>query len=238
MIRFYAPGIKDTLELPEAESAHCVRVLRMQEGDIINVVDGAGFSYECEITSAHARHTSVRILNTIKEHNHWSPRITLAVAPTKNMDRVEWVVEKAVEIGVDRIVFLNCEHNVRRVVKTERIEKIMVSAMKQSLKSKLPELVEIMDINRFLSEDDSARKFIAYCDSKMKRHEFAQTYDGLSDICILIGPEGDFTPQEVEVALRHGFEAVTFGNTRLRTETAAIYALCATHTIISQQQTV
>ena len=235
MIRFYAPDIKNTLELPEVESGHCIRVLRMHEGDEIHVTDGAGHAFVCEITGASPKHTSVRIIEENDEPLHWSPQITLAVAPTKNMDRMEWLVEKGVEIGVNKVVFLNCLHSVRRVVKRERVEKIMVSAMKQSLKSTLPQLVEMIDFDKFIASETSECRFMGYCDPKIERREFACTYDGMSDICILIGPEGDFTPDEVNMAIDAGFMPVTFGNTRLRTETAALYALCSAHTIITQR---
>lgn len=233
MIRFYAPDIESTAELPEVESGHCCRVLRMREGDRIEVIDGRGNAFECEILSAHPKHTSVTILNKKCETLHWQPRITLAVAPTKNMDRMEWLVEKAVEIGVNKIVFLECEHSVRRIVKRERIEKIMISAMKQSLKATLPELVEMQDFKDFVSSDTSARKYVGYCDPAIERCRFEREYDGCSDLTLLIGPEGDFTKDEIDKALDAGYVAVTFGNTRLRTETAALYSLCAAHTLIA-----
>lgn len=235
MIRFYAPDIESTGELPEGESAHCSRVLRLRSGERIEVVDGRGNLFECVIDDAHPRHTSVTVVSRSELTRHWTPRITLALAPTKNMDRMEWLVEKAVEIGVDRIVFLECERSVRRVVKRERVEKIMVSAMKQSLKATLPELVELVGFADFVAEDPSAVKFMGYCDERTERRDFAVGYDGTSDLTVLIGPEGDFSPGEVERALSHGYMPVTFGATRLRTETAALYALCAAHTIITQK---
>lgn len=235
MIRFYAPDIEMTGQLPEGESAHCVRVLRLKEGDTIHVVDGRGYEFDCVIDEAHQRHTSVSIVSRKKERAHWSPRITLALAPTKSMDRMEWLVEKAVEIGVDRIVFLDCARSVRRVMKRDRIEKVMVSAMKQSLKATLPELTEMVSFDKFVSGDVSARKYMGYCDERVDRRDFADEYDGESDVSVLIGPEGDFTPEEVELAISSGYMPVTFGATRLRTETAALYALCATHTIMTQK---
>ena len=235
MIRFYAPEIESLRELPEVESGHCCRVLRLRGGDRIFAVDGRGNSFECEIIDPHPKHTSVEILSKTVEPLHWNPRITLAVAPTKNMDRMEWLVEKSVEIGVNRIVFLDCEHNVRRVVKRERIEKIMVSAMKQSLKATLPDLTEMISFRKFIEEDHSPLKYVGYCDASTPRKEFALEYDGLSDLTVLIGPEGDFTADEIESAVNGGFVPVTFGNTRLRTETAALYALCSAHTVITQK---
>ena len=210
MIRFYAPDIESTGELPEGESAHCSRVLRLRSGERIEVVDGRGNLFECVIDDAHQRHTSVTVVSRSELTRHWTPRITLALAPTKNMDRMEWLVEKAVE-------------------------KIMVSAVKQSLKATLPELVELVGFADFVAEDPSAVKFMGYCDERTERRDFAVGYDGTSDLTVLIGPEGDFSPGEVEMALSHGYMPVTFGATRLRTETAALYALCAAHTIITQK---
>lgn len=235
MIRFYSPDIESTSELPEQESSHCCRVLRMKSGDIVNVVDGRGREYVCEITDPHPRHTGLQILEVKEEKLHWEPYITLAVAPTKNFDRMEWLVEKAVEIGVNRLVFVDCEHNVRHVVKRERVEKILVAAMKQSLKATLPGLDEIMPLADFLRNDRSAIRFMGYCNPAIERKEFAREYDGVSDVSILIGPEGDFSADEVDAAVKAGFCPVTFGNTRLRTETAALYALCSTHTVISMK---
>ena len=210
MIRFYAPDIESTGELPEGESAHCSRVLRLRSGERIEVVDGRGNLFECVIDDAHQRHTSVTVVSRSELTRHWTPRITLALAPTKNMDRMEWLVEK-------------------------RVEKIMVSAVKQSLKATLPELVELVGFADFVAEDPSAVKFMGYCDERTERRDFAVGYDGTSDLTVLIGPEGDFSPGEVEMALSHGYMPVTFGATRLRTETAALYALCAAHTIITQK---
>lgn len=231
MIRFYAPDIESTATLPEGDSAHCCRVLRMQAGDRIQVTDGQGYIYDCEIEDPHPKHTTVAILSKTASERHWAPRITLAVAPTKNIDRMEWLLEKAVEIGVDRVVFLDCKRSVRRVVKRERMEKILVSAMKQSLKATLPEFQEMMPLRDFIASDDSAAKYMGYCSEAFPRREFAKEYDGLQSISIMIGPEGDFTEEEVAEAVAAGYIPVTFGATRLRTETAALYALCAAHTL-------
>ena len=233
MIRFYAPDIESDGRLPEVESSHCCRVLRMREGDRIEVVDGKGHAYRCEIVGSHPKHTDVEILEKETEALHWTPRITLAVAPTKNMDRIEWMVEKAVEIGVNRIVFLDCLHSVRRTVKRERVEKIMISAMKQSLKATLPGLAGPVAFDDFVRSDSSVLRYMGYCDKSVERRQFEREYDGVGDVTILIGPEGDFSPEEVSLAIDCGFLPVTFGNTRLRTETAAIYSLCAAHALIA-----
>ncbi|MDE6391743.1 MAG: 16S rRNA (uracil(1498)-N(3))-methyltransferase [Muribaculaceae bacterium] len=233
MIRFYAPDIESDGRLPEVESSHCCRVLRMREGDRIEVVDGKGNVYRCEIVGSHPKHTDVEIIDKESEPLHWAPRITLAVAPTKNMDRIEWMVEKAVEIGVNRIVFLDCLHSVRRTVKRERVEKIMVSAMKQSLKATMPELAGPVAFEDFVRSDTSSLRYMGYCDPSVERRRFEREYNGASDVTVLIGPEGDFSPEEVSLAINCGFMPVTFGNTRLRTETAAIYSLCAAHALIA-----
>lgn len=235
MIRFFAPDIETDSALPEVESGHCCRVLRLREGAEVEVVDGKGNVFYCVITDANPRRTLLEINSKRTEELHWKPAITLAVAPTKNIDRMEWLAEKAVEIGVNKLVFLNCHNNVRRVVKRDRFEKILISAMKQSLKATLPEFMEITDFMDFIKSDSSALKYVGYCDSSVERRDFSRCYDGESDVTILIGPEGDFTREEIEAAFEAGFVPVTFGATRLRTETAALYALCSAHTIISQK---
>lgn len=234
MIRFYAPDILDDPALPEVESGHCCRVLRLREGAEIEVVDGKGSVFSCVITDANPRRTSLDIVEQRTEFLHWKPSLTLAVAPTKNIDRMEWLAEKAVEIGVNRLVFLNCHNNVRRVVKRERFDKILISAMKQSLKATMPEFVEMTGFMDFLRSDNAQKKFVGYCDSSVEKLDFSKCYDGKSDLTIMIGPEGDFTSQEIEAAFNAGFTAVTFGATRLRTETAALYALCAAHALINR----
>ena len=230
MIQFYAPEIESTGILPESDSAHCCRVLRMKAGDEVIVVDGKGKRFRCVIMEAHPKHTSVEIVSEELVPSHWGVRITLAVAPTKNMDRMEWLLEKAVEIGVDRIVFLKCARSERKVVKLDRLEKVMVSAMKQSLKGVLPELEEMSDFRGFVSSDfGDAVKFMGYCSSDYPRKEFVKEYPRHTDVVILIGPEGDFSPEEVEAAVAGGFVPVTFGESRLRTETAALYGVAAVH---------
>lgn len=232
-MRFYSPDIKETLSLPEAESFHCIRVMRLGTGDKLQVVDGKGHLFDCRIINANPKSTGIEIIDEISENPHWRCSVTLAVAPTKNIDRIEWLAEKAVEIGVDRLVFLDCTRNVRKTVKRERIMKIMVSAMKQSLKSRLPIFDEYISLREFIETDTNAVRVMGYCDDSIPRTEFARFYDGHQSLTIMIGPEGDFTPVEVELAGHYGFVPVTFGNTRLRTETAAVYALCAAHTIMS-----
>lgn len=231
MIRFYSPEIAATGLLPETESGHCIRVLRMKAGDVINVVDGYGGAYECEITDPHPKHAAVRILNEKHEEKSWPERIILGVAPTKNIDRIEWLMEKAVEIGVDSIVLLECTHSERRRINSERLEKIMVSAMKQSLKARLPEFGGMVPLKEFLENCDTQCRYVGYCDEESPRANFADSYPGDTDVSLLIGPEGDFAPEEIRMAREYGFSSVTFGDERLRTETAALYGLTAIHVI-------
>ena len=234
MSRFYCPDIAQTLTLTEDESNHCVRVLRLSEGDMIQVVDGKGMCYDCRITIANHKRCSVEILNTVQDLPHWGHRITLAVAPTKHIDRTEWMVEKCTEIGVDLIIPLSCHNGERKQLKTERLRKIMVSAMKQSLKATLPVLDELTSLTDFLHDLSEGQRFIAYCDQLLPRDmrkTFAQVYTPGRDVTILIGPEGDFSPEEVEQAITVGYTPVTLGSSRLRTETAAMMACSMIHTM-------
>lgn len=229
MIRFYAPDIESTGMLPEEESQHCCRVLRKREGDRIYVVDGKGAWYECELTDANPRGAQVDIISKHTEEIHQFPHITIAVAPTKNADRMEWFVEKAVEMGVDKIVLLQCDRSERRKYNTDRLNKIAVSAMKQSLKTRLVEVDGLCKFKDFIDSCSDSQKFMGYCDSAYPRKEFMKEYMPENDVTILIGPEGDFSPEEVSYAVNHGFVPVTFGNSRLRTETAAMFSIACAH---------
>ncbi len=231
MIRFYAPDIAVTYTLPEVESGHCCRVLRRKEGDTLHAVDGKGMAYECRIVDANPKSTKVEIINSLAEPLYWSNQITLAIAPTKNIDRMEWLVEKAIEVGVNRIVFLKCDHSERKDVKIERILKIAVSAMKQSMKAVMPEIPEMMKFKDFIQNAPAGAKFMGYCSDEFERKNFINEYVPGQDVTILIGPEGDFSPAEVQMAVDAGFVPVTLGEMRLRTETAALYALSATQTL-------
>lgn len=232
MIQFYAPDIETIGILPESDSAHCCRVLRMKEGDEVVVVDGKGKRFRCSIVEAHPKRTALEILSEEEVPSHWGTRITLAVAPTKHADRMEWMLEKIVEIGVDRVVLLKCQRSERKVMKLERLEKVMVSAMKQSLKAVLPELTEVSAFKDFVGcLPENSQKFFGYCSESYPRQEFVKCCKPGEDVVIMIGPEGDFSPEEVELAVRNGFVPVTFGESRLRTETAALYGVTATHIV-------
>lgn len=230
MIQFFAPDIEKTLTLPESDSAHCTRVLRLNGGDEIFVVDGRGHRFRCVITEPHAKHTHIEIAEREDLPKPWKGSVTVAIAPPKNMDRLEWFAEKATEMGIDRIVLLRCRRSERKEVRCDRVEKILVSAMKQSLKGVLPELTPMTPLADFLKEN-FGQKYFGYCDEDTLRLPFTKAVRPDSEICILIGPEGDFSPEEVEMCRAAGYTPVTFGDTRLRTETAALFSVAAIHVI-------
>ena len=211
-------------------------MLRLAEGDEIEVIDGEGTLYRCRIAMAHAKHCGVELVDKQVVSPHWGTKIAIAVAPTKNLDRIEWMAEKCTEMGIDRITPLLCRHSERKVLKTDRLRKIVVAAMKQSLKAQLPLIDELTPIKAIIDEDFDGQRFIAYCDESLPRDErksLAQVYDPSRDALVMIGPEGDFDPREVDEALRAGFVPVTLGESRLRTETAALMAVATIHTIKS-----
>lgn len=228
---FFAPDILTDLTLPQEESAHCVRVLRKKEGDTIYIADGKGHFFDAEIVAAHQKHCVVNILNTINEPKPWACNLHIAFAPTKNMDRVEWFAEKATEIGIDHLTPLLCRYSERKEVKLPRIEKILISAMKQSQKSFVPVLDEMISFSEFIRLPFDGQKFIAHCYPQEKQ-PLKSIYKQGGNVLILIGPEGDFSEKEVALALDNGFDAISLGNSRLRTETAALVA-CNTIQIIN-----
>ena len=239
MHRFYCPDIAATLTLGEEDSKHCVKVLRMGEGDTVEVVDGNGTLYTCRIAMAHPKRCAVEVLGIESRPPHWGHRIVLGIAPTKHLDRMEWMVEKCVEIGVDRIIPLRCHNSERTVLKTERLKKIMVSAMKQSLKATLPRLDDMTPVEQVLAEPFEGTRCIAYCDEMLpreKRQTLAGVYKSGSDVLVLIGPEGDFSPDEVQQATAAGFVPVTLGESRLRTETAGMMAVASIHALDSKRE--
>ena len=220
--------------LGEEDSKHCVKVLRMGEGDTVEVVDGNGTLYKCRITMAHPKRCAVEVLDQRYQPPHWGHQIVLGIAPTKNLDRIEWLVEKCVEMGVDRIIPLRCHNSERTVLKTERLKKIMVSAMKQSLKATLPRLDEMTPIEKVLAEPFDGTRCIAYCDEMLPREErqtLVDAYQPCKDVMVLVGPEGDFSPEEVQAARAAGFVPVTLGESRLRTETAGMMAVAFIHAL-------
>ena len=220
---FYTPDIQTRPELPEKEAAHAIRVLRLEAGDEVTLTDGKGCFYRAEISVASNKRCLVNILETLPQEPLWQGHLHLAMAPTKNMDRTEWFAEKATEIGFDELTFLNCHFSERKVIKAERIRKILVSAIKQSLKARLPKMNEMTDFNRFVRQPFSGQKFIAHCYEGEKPLLKDIVRRG-EDALILIGPEGDFSEEEVKLAVEQGFRPVSLGRSRLRTETAALVA--------------
>ena len=224
---FYTPDIATQCEMPEEEAGHCLRVLRLTVGDEVTLTDGKGNFYKAVISAATNKRCQLKVIETIPQEKGWNGWLHVAMAPTKNMDRTEWFAEKATEIGFDELTFLNCRYSERKVIKTERIEKILVSAIKQSLKANKPVLNEMMDFNKFITQDFKGQKFICHCyegEKKLLKEALVPGEDAL----ILIGPEGDFSEEEVAKAMEAGFQPVSLGKSRLRTETAA---LVASHTL-------
>ena len=221
---FYTPDIAHSHELPADEAAHALRVLRLQPGDEVRLTDGQGGFYHARISECNRKRCMVEVIEQEEQAPLWTGHLHLALAPTKNMDRMEWLAEKATEIGFDELTFLNCQWSERRIVKGERIEKILISAMKQSLKARLPKLNDITDFAQFVKQPISGQKFIAHCHEGEKT-PLRQALQPAQDALVLIGPEGDFSPDEVALAVAEGFTPVTLGHTRLRTETAALIAV-------------
>lgn len=222
---FYNPNINtDTTSFvfDKEESKHIIKVLRKKEDDKIHVTNGLGFLFETEIALASESKCTVTIQSyTTQETKSW--KLHLAVAPTKMNERYEWFLEKATEIGIDEITPIICEHSERKIVKTDRFRKILESAMKQSLHYFMPKLNEPIDFKNFISQPFEGQKLIAHCENTTK-NSLKAVLQPNTNILILIGPEGDFSVKEIETALQNKFIPVSLGNTRLRTETAAVVA--------------
>lgn len=231
MIRFYSPYLPESLTLPESDSGHAVRVLRMRNGDTLEIVDGRGSLYRCTIVNAHPKHTEVAVNDILSIPKNWLGTISIAIAPTKHSDRMEWLVEKLVEIGIDRIVPLRCHRSERKEINRDRLEKIAVSAMKQSLKAVLPQIDATTSYADFIANCNDSQRFIAYCDQSIERRLLTGEYRPGENTTILIGPEGDFDSEEIRAALDLGWSPVSLGDERLRTETAALYAVTACHVL-------
>lgn len=223
---FYCPDIASCV-LPEEESQHCVQVLRAQAGDIIDVTDGVGQRYRCRVTNPHRKHCEFEVVATETPAPLHAGYIHLAIAPTKNIDRTEWMLEKCTEIGVDEVTLLLCEHSERRNINLERLQKIVVSAAKQSLRCTFPKLnglTKPADLNMA-----DADRFIAHCEegyaASGNKHYLSELLEKGHNVLVLIGPEGDFSPAEIQAALQAGYKPVSLGNNRLRTETAGLVAV-------------
>jgi 16S rRNA (uracil1498-N3)-methyltransferase len=220
---FYQPLIaQGVLKLDEEESRHCIKVLRKQTGDHIRVTDGSGSFYDVVITSADPRECTFNIVREEKQPGR-DFSIHIAIAPTKNTDRIEWFVEKCVEFGIDEITLLECEHSERTFIKIERLKKVAISAMKQSLKASLSRINELIRFDSFVSAEINGDKFIAFVDETNPIH-LKDSAEPAKQYVVVIGPEGDFSGNELSLALEHGFAKVSLGKSRLRTETAGIAA--------------
>lgn len=237
MYLFYTPDIAVSHCLSEEESAHCVRVLRYDRGDTILLTDGRGTTYTARITNPHPKHCEFEIISSEKQQKSHPFHLHIAIAPTKNMERLEWMVEKCTEIGIDEITPLLCRFSERKMLRTDRLEKIILSAAKQSLTPYLPTLHQLTDYEAFMRKFDRDRhtetdKFIAHCYKEDKRLLKDLIVRG-RDVLVLIGPEGDFSEKEVQTALAEGFRSVSLGNSRLRTETAGVVA-CHTAILLNE----
>lgn len=218
---FYQPEISTKSFLNEEDSKHCIKVLRKTLNEKIIVVDGFGGFFECEITKPHEKKCEFKVISVIENYNAPQKKIHIAIAPTKNTDRLEWFVEKAVEIGVHQISLIETQHSERRFQKTDRLEKIAISAMKQSIKAFLPKINELSKFQKFIETVKDNNKFIAHLEENPQQLAKQNVKD---EVCILIGPEGDFSGNEVDIAKKNGFQVVALGNSRLRTETAGLVA--------------
>ena len=223
---FYLEHPKDEIILSAEESKHAIKVLRKKEEDILGFTDGRGNFYKAEIRVADSRRCRLQIVSSEQKPKQHNYHLHIAIAPTKNMDRFEWFLEKATEIGINEITPIICSRSERKVIKTERCTRILLSAMKQSLKFHLPKLNEAISLSDFIKQDFEGAKYIAHCKDGKKNE--LKTEDKTEKVLILIGPEGDFSPKEIELALQNQFKEVSLGTSRLRTETAGIIAV---HTI-------
>lgn len=235
---FYVPDAANQVELPAEEATHALRVLRLKGGDEIFLMDGEGTFYRAEVTAASSKRCLYEIKENMPQKRAWKGHIHLAIAPTKMMERIEWMAEKATEVGFDELSFLNCQFSERKVVKTPRIDKIVISAVKQSHKAWKPVVNELESFKEFVQTPRSGRKFICHCYEEVEKKDFFQEINSCSDasrgsdvddITVLVGPEGDFSIGEVRLALENGYESVSLGTSRLRTETAGLVAVHMAH---------
>ena len=221
---FYTPHIiGEAYQLDEEESKHCTRVLRLKIGDRVHLIDGKGGFFLAEIISDHTKKTTLKVISVEREFSKRNHYLHIAVAPTKNIDRFEWFLEKATEIGIDEITPIICERSERKEIKTDRSNKIITSAVKQSLKAYHPKLNHQITFKEFIKQAFADVKYIAHCDD-FDKQSISLGFIPHQNYLILIGPEGDFSPSEIEFALQNGFVPITLGTSRLRTETAALQA--------------
>lgn len=222
---FYTPDISsEDYVLNEEESRHCIKVLRLNKGAIVCLIDGRGGLYHAEIIAEAKRNVQLRVIQTTRDYHRRQHSLHIAVAPTKNIDRLEWFLEKATEIGIEEITPVICDRSERKTVKEDRLSKIITAAVKQSLQAYHPILRPQIDFKDFLRLENDSLKMIAHCLENEPKQYINQVAVPGQKYTILIGPEGDFSPDEIELALNSGYKPLTLGNTRLRTETAALAA--------------
>ncbi len=230
---FYTPDLSGTAYiLDETESKHSVRVLRLEKGDEITLVDGRGGFFKAEIDDPNPKRCAVKVIHSELNYGLRNFGVHVAIAPTKNIERIEWFLEKATEIGINRVTPLLCHHSERKEIKHDRLEKVMVSAMKQSLKAYLPQLDELTKFSAFIKQPFEGQKFIAHCEEQ-HRELLKNAMTKGENYLILIGPEGDFSTEEIRMAIEAGFVPVSLGDSRLRTETAGVVA-CHTFNLLNE----
>lgn len=235
---FFVPDAANAQELPQEEATHALRVLRIKGGDEIFLMDGIGNFYQAQVTLASNKRCLYEILQTMPQEPAWKGHVHLAIAPTKMMDRMEWMAEKATEIGFDELSFLNSKFTERKNMRVDRVDKIVVSAVKQSHKAWKPVVNPLVAFREFVETPRPGRKFICHCYEEVEKKDlFSElmkpeetSESGMKDakqydVTILVGPEGDFSIDEVQWAMAHGYESVSLGKSRLRTETAGLVAV-------------
>lgn len=225
---FYVPNAGEVGELPQEEATHALRVLRLKDGDEMYLMDGVGAFYRATVTMVNNKHCFYAIEETLHPEKTWRNHIHLAVAPTKMIERMEWLSEKATEVGFDELSFLDCRFSERHVVREDRMEKIVVSAMKQSRKPWKPIVNAICPFDAFVNKQNEGHRFIAHCYDEIEKKDLFDELRQIDDnkgVTIMIGPEGDFSVEEVRQAMEAGFVSVSLGASRLRTETAALSAV-------------
>jgi len=228
---FYVPCAATLTELPQEEAQHAIKVLRLREGDTIFLMDGKGTFYRAEVSMVSNKHCAYDIIETIPQERPWKNHLHIVMAPTKMMERTEWMAEKATEIGIDEFSFLECQFSERRTLRSDRIDKIVVSATKQSRKAWKPVVNDMQSFRSFVEQPRKGLKFICHCYNEIERKDLFDTLNTLDSseatepVTVLVGPEGDFSLDEVRLAMQHGYISTSLGSQRLRTETAALSAV-------------
>ena len=226
---FYVPNAGQENEMPTEEALHALRVLRIKSGDEINLMDGVGNFYRAEVTLAATKRCLYEVKEVLPQQPAWHGHVHLAIAPTKVMDRIEWMAEKATEIGFDELSFLNCKFSERKTMRTVRLDKIVISAVKQSHKAWKPIVNQMVSFKEFIAQPRKGRKFICHCYEEFEKvdlmTELQKPFDEDADVTVLVGPEGDFSVDEVKLAIANGYESASLGTSRLRTETAGLMSV-------------